>query len=152
MILPSSTTLESSQPVPTIALNLSTGKHVARAGSRPCGAKTTAGDAQTAAASLPALACASSSSLSSAESRRCSAPGIPPGSAMASHCLPTHSLMVQSATTVRPRASLTVVRPSGMTDAVTTVAPARASTSVMHASSMSSEASAIGTRMFIMAL
>ena len=92
MTLPSSTTLESSQSG-TTALNLSTGKHVARAGSRPCGANTTAGAAQTAATSLLALAWARSISLSSAESRRCSAPGIPPGQAMASHCLPTHSVM-----------------------------------------------------------
>ena len=36
----------------------------------------------------------------------------------------------------------------GMTEATVTVAPARTSTSVMHASSMSSEPSATGTRTF----
>lgn len=84
MTQPSTTTLASVQPAIT-SLNLGAGKLVALSPSSPCLAKTTAGLAHTAAVTLPAPLCFLSISTSGAQSLRCSAPGMPPGQAMASH-------------------------------------------------------------------
>mmetsp|Transcript_20725 Transcript_20725/g.57362 ORF Transcript_20725/g.57362 Transcript_20725/m.57362 type:complete len:247 (-) Transcript_20725:41-781(-) len=110
---------------------------------RPCFAKMTAGLAQTAAVTLPLACCSLRSAVSSALSRRRSAPGIPPGHAIASHCLSTQSPINMSATTFSPRDIRT--SSSGSTLATVTSAPARVSTSVMQAVSISSESFATGT-------
>ena len=109
----------------------------------PCVAKMTAGAAQTEVVNLPAAACDFRSSVRVAESRSRSAPGMPPGQAIASQSWPLHSSMLQSATTLRPRDMRTCSE--GMTEATITSAPARTRVSVMHAVSISSESSATGT-------
>lgn len=73
------------------------------------------------------------------QSRRCLAPGIPPGSAMHSHSSFDASSIVISAHIFKPLDILHMSSPSLLTDATTTSAPNLTSVSVMEEVSISSE-------------
>mmetsp|Transcript_38566 Transcript_38566/g.46646 ORF Transcript_38566/g.46646 Transcript_38566/m.46646 type:complete len:297 (+) Transcript_38566:408-1298(+) len=118
---------------------------------RPLDSSTTAGAAHIAAAGRPASTCDRNAASNAMQSRRRSAPGMPPGMAIRSKGSwpgPTTSVSATSATTWTPRDMEHWRRgfsPSCSTEANTTSAPALRNTSTTVTVSISSLPSATGT-------
>mmetsp|Transcript_4537 Transcript_4537/g.8461 ORF Transcript_4537/g.8461 Transcript_4537/m.8461 type:complete len:236 (+) Transcript_4537:514-1221(+) len=112
--------------------------------SRPWGLSTTAGEAHIAAYAFLASACFLRMVCSEAQSRRRSAPGMPPGRATMSNSPSSQSFTKQSATNFIFR-DISHCRVSS-TDATTTSTPALRSTSTIILASISSDPVPIGTR------